>query len=56
MDCSDLSKSLFISCVFSPSRVKEAEEVCRQKKGKSLYKIKPRHDSGIVSIYSVFDL
>ncbi|XP_025219201.1 formin-2 isoform X2 [Theropithecus gelada] len=28
-------------------RVKEAEEVCRQKKGKSLYKIKPRHDSGI---------
>ncbi|ELW70925.1 Formin-2 [Tupaia chinensis] len=30
--------------------VKEAEEVCRQKKGKSLYKIKPRHDSGIVSI------
>nr|2YLE_B Chain B, Formin-2 [Homo sapiens] len=21
--------------------------VCRQKKGKSLYKIKPRHDSGI---------
>ncbi|MBZ3890483.1 Formin-2 [Sciurus carolinensis] len=31
-------------------RVKEAEEVCRQKKGKSLYKIKPRHDSGIVSI------
>ncbi|TEA40976.1 hypothetical protein DBR06_SOUSAS20710038, partial [Sousa chinensis] len=35
-------------------RVKEAEEVCRQKKGKSLYKIKPRHDSGIVSIYSVF--
>ncbi|KAF6073301.1 formin 2 [Phyllostomus discolor] len=28
-------------------RVKEAEEACRQKKGKSLYKIKPRHDSGI---------
>ena len=28
-------------------RVKEAEEVCRQKKGKSLYKIKLRHDSGI---------
>ncbi|XP_060048016.1 formin-2 [Erinaceus europaeus] len=28
-------------------RVKEAEEVCKQKKGKSLYKIKPRHDSGI---------
>uniref|UniRef100_A0A9L0SCM5 FH2 domain-containing protein n=1 Tax=Equus caballus TaxID=9796 RepID=A0A9L0SCM5_HORSE len=28
-------------------RVREAEEVCRQKKGKSLYKIKPRHDSGI---------
>ncbi|XP_073072860.1 formin-2 isoform X2 [Manis javanica] len=28
-------------------RLKEAEEVCRQKKGKSLYKIKPRHDSGI---------
>ncbi|XP_059136258.1 formin-2 isoform X2 [Peromyscus eremicus] len=28
-------------------RVKEAEEVCRQKKGKSLYKVKPRHDSGI---------
>ncbi|XP_039388161.1 formin-2 isoform X2 [Mauremys reevesii] len=28
-------------------RVKEAEEVCRQKKGKSLYNIKPRHDSGI---------
>ncbi|XP_049552942.1 formin-2 [Orcinus orca] len=28
-------------------KVKEAEEVCRQKKGKSLYKIKPRHDSGI---------
>ncbi|OBS59178.1 hypothetical protein A6R68_09697, partial [Neotoma lepida] len=27
-------------------RVKEAEEVCRQKKGKSLYKVKPRHDSG----------
>ncbi|XP_047618608.1 formin-2 [Phacochoerus africanus] len=35
-------------------RVKEAEEVCRQKKGKSLYKIKPRHDSGIVSIYPAF--
>uniref|UniRef100_A0A8D0L6U2 Formin-2 n=1 Tax=Sphenodon punctatus TaxID=8508 RepID=A0A8D0L6U2_SPHPU len=30
-------------------RVKEAEEVCRQKKGKSLYNIKPKHDSGIVS-------
>ncbi|ERE73308.1 formin-2-like protein [Cricetulus griseus] len=29
-------------------RVKEAEEVCRQKKGKSLYKVKPRHDSGII--------
>uniref|UniRef100_K7G0T6 FH2 domain-containing protein n=1 Tax=Pelodiscus sinensis TaxID=13735 RepID=K7G0T6_PELSI len=29
-------------------KVKEAEEVCRQKKGKSLYNIKPRHDSGIV--------
>ncbi|XP_038253288.1 formin-2 isoform X2 [Dermochelys coriacea] len=28
-------------------KVKEAEEVCRQKKGKSLYNIKPRHDSGI---------
>ncbi|XP_031822813.1 formin-2 isoform X4 [Sarcophilus harrisii] len=28
-------------------RVKEAEEVCRQKKEKSLYKIKPKHDSGI---------
>ncbi|KAL1769839.1 formin-2 [Sigmodon hispidus] len=28
-------------------RVKEAEEVCRQKKGKSLYKVKPRNDSGI---------
>ncbi|XP_045150214.1 formin-2 [Echinops telfairi] len=28
-------------------RVKEAEDVCRQKKGKLLYKIKPRHDSGI---------
>ncbi|CAO2638526.1 Fmn2 [Lemmus lemmus] len=28
-------------------RVKEAEEVCRQKKGKALYKVKPRHDSGI---------
>lgn len=34
----------------SPLRVKEAEEVCRQKKGKALYKVKPRHDSGIVSI------
>jgi len=30
-------------------RVKEAEEVCRQKKGKSLYNIRPKHDSGIVS-------
>ncbi|KAF4018802.1 hypothetical protein G4228_011031 [Cervus hanglu yarkandensis] len=40
--------------VILQERVKEAEEVCRQKKGKSLYKIKPRHDSGIVSIYSVF--
>lgn len=39
----------------SPLRVKEAEEVCRQKKGKALYKVKPRHDSGIVSIdYSCF--
>ncbi|KAM6355296.1 formin-2 [Podargus strigoides] len=28
-------------------RVKEAEEVCRQKKGKSLYNIRPKHDSGI---------
>ena len=28
-------------------RVKQTEEVCRQKKGKSLYKIKSRHDSGI---------
>ncbi|XP_014379246.1 formin-2-like [Alligator sinensis] len=28
-------------------RVKAAEEVCRQKKGKSLYNIKPKHDSGI---------
>ncbi|XP_074845203.1 formin-2 [Carettochelys insculpta] len=28
-------------------KVKEAEEVCRQKKGKSLYNIKPKHDSGI---------
>ncbi|XP_031235173.1 formin-2 [Mastomys coucha] len=28
-------------------RVKEAEELCKQKKGKSLYKVKPRHDSGI---------
>ncbi|XP_075411794.1 formin-2 [Tenrec ecaudatus] len=28
-------------------RVKEAEDVCKQKKGKLLYKIKPRHDSGI---------
>lgn len=38
-----------------PLRVKEAEEVCRQKKGKALYKVKPRHDSGIVSIdYSCF--
>uniref|UniRef100_A0A8C0V6V1 Formin 2 n=1 Tax=Cyanistes caeruleus TaxID=156563 RepID=A0A8C0V6V1_CYACU len=31
-------------------RVKEAEEVCRQKKGKSLYNIRPKHDSGIVRI------
>nr|XP_034964263.1 formin-2 isoform X1 [Zootoca vivipara] len=31
-------------------RLKEAEEVCRQKKGKSLYNIKQKHDSGIVSI------
>uniref|UniRef100_A0A8C4VG30 Formin-2 n=1 Tax=Falco tinnunculus TaxID=100819 RepID=A0A8C4VG30_FALTI len=29
-------------------RVKEAEEVCRQKKGKSLYNIRPKHDSGII--------
>uniref|UniRef100_A0A8C9N0U5 Formin-2 n=1 Tax=Serinus canaria TaxID=9135 RepID=A0A8C9N0U5_SERCA len=28
-------------------RVKEAEEVCRQKKGKSLYNTRPKHDSGI---------
>nr|XP_031360193.1 formin-2 isoform X3 [Lonchura striata domestica] len=28
-------------------RVKEAEEVCRQKKGKSLYNIRQKHDSGI---------
>ncbi|XP_013912334.1 PREDICTED: formin-2 [Thamnophis sirtalis] len=28
-------------------RLKEAEEVCRQKKGKSLYNIKQKHDSGI---------
>ncbi|ETE63915.1 Formin-2, partial [Ophiophagus hannah] len=27
-------------------RLKEAEEVCRQKKGKSLYNIKQKHDSG----------
>uniref|UniRef100_A0A7N4PW08 Uncharacterized protein n=1 Tax=Sarcophilus harrisii TaxID=9305 RepID=A0A7N4PW08_SARHA len=33
--------------VLSLFRVKEAEEVCRQKKEKSLYKIKPKHDSGI---------
>uniref|UniRef100_A0A670IB88 Formin-2 n=1 Tax=Podarcis muralis TaxID=64176 RepID=A0A670IB88_PODMU len=32
-------------------RLKEAEEVCRQKKGKSLYNIKQKHDSGIVSIF-----
>uniref|UniRef100_A0A8C4VEA7 Formin-2 n=1 Tax=Falco tinnunculus TaxID=100819 RepID=A0A8C4VEA7_FALTI len=34
-------------------RVKEAEEVCRQKKGKSLYNIRPKHDSGIVNIFHV---
>ncbi|XP_053156816.1 formin-2 [Hemicordylus capensis] len=28
-------------------RLKEAEEVCRQKKGKSIYNIKQKHDSGI---------
>uniref|UniRef100_A0A663N478 Formin-2 n=1 Tax=Athene cunicularia TaxID=194338 RepID=A0A663N478_ATHCN len=33
-------------------RVKEAEEVCRQKKGKSLYNIRPKHDSGIVNVIS----
>uniref|UniRef100_A0A8C3CJI8 Uncharacterized protein n=1 Tax=Cairina moschata TaxID=8855 RepID=A0A8C3CJI8_CAIMO len=33
--------------LFVSFRVKEAEEVCRQKRGKSLYNVRPKHDSGI---------
>ncbi|XP_067320932.1 formin-2 isoform X1 [Anolis sagrei] len=44
-DCKELWKKE--NKLILQERLKEAEEVCRQKKGKSLYNIKQKHDSGI---------